>query len=198
MTRLFSKSFGIVGAEKLDIKEATDPWSPYFGRVPIPPLLDAQLDKIWRDVMDKGKKAVLKDLRRRVLQHKLEDWLESFLVMFIWLLNVEFSYRHQCKQLDLHKRAVCTDFPHFRFLARANISNLKGTRIPFFTQPLLGKWEWSADNILAHFQIICNGQVPFHLASVDSKVLDLAQLDLAERSYVTKMAAYIAQERKNN
>lgn len=108
MTRLFSKSFGIAGAEKLDIDESTDPWSPYFGRVPIPPLLDAQLDKLWRDMMDKEKKAVLRELRPKVLHHKLKDWLECFLVMFLLLLNVEFSYRHQTKQLAMHKNAVST------------------------------------------------------------------------------------------
>ena len=111
MTRLFSKSFGICGPETLGIPFAHDPYSPYYGRTPIPPILDAQLDQIWREIMIKLKKQALARLKPKVLQHKPEDWLETFLSVFILLDNIEFSYRHQRAQLQRQQKTVSIHFP---------------------------------------------------------------------------------------
>lgn len=106
MTRLSSKSFGICGSEYLDIELVNDPVSPYYGRRPVPPMLDAQMDRQWMTFMSKKKKTVLTELKKKIFKQKREDWLEIFLSIFILLSNLEFCYRHQCKKLKREKDAV--------------------------------------------------------------------------------------------
>jgi hypothetical protein len=106
MTRLYCKSFGIAGEDLLGIDMVTDEASPYFGRVPIPPILDAQIDEIWRTNMTKRKKKMLSMLKSRILNSKLHEWFETFLTIFIILNNLEWSYRQKCSQLQRHMDAV--------------------------------------------------------------------------------------------
>ncbi len=99
MTRFFSRSFGISGSETLGIEEVKDCRSPYFGRVPIPPMLNSQLDTLWRSMLKAESKSVLKALKQAIMRHTREEWLFNFLTMFILVQNIEFSYQHQCAQL---------------------------------------------------------------------------------------------------
>ena len=107
MTRFISKNFGICGEEDIGIEIVTDPESPYVGRRPIPPILDAQLDLKWMDLMRQKKRVVLTDLQGKIFKHRLEHWLETFLCLFILLSNLEFSYQHQCHKLRRASAVVC-------------------------------------------------------------------------------------------
>jgi hypothetical protein len=106
LTRLCSRSFGITGQERLGIAEVTDVQSPYFGRVPVPPILDAQIDELWRAHMIRSKKALLSKLKASIFARRRDAWLEIFLTIFILLSNIEFCYRQKCGQLRRHVSAV--------------------------------------------------------------------------------------------
>lgn len=99
ISRLVSKSFNIMGSESLGIEAQTDPESPYYGRIPIPPLLDAQIDRIWMDKMVTLKECALSDLNRMIFDKKRqENWYMVFLTTLILLYNIETVYQHQCIQ----------------------------------------------------------------------------------------------------
>jgi hypothetical protein len=106
MTRLCSRSFGLTGQERLGIAEVTDIQSPYYGRVPIPPILDAQIDELWIANMMKSRKALLSKLKAGMFARVRETWLETFLTTFIVLSNLEFCYQQKCRQMRRHIAAV--------------------------------------------------------------------------------------------
>lgn len=107
MTRLLSKSFNLTGKETLSIPEVDDPVSPYFGRRPIPPLLDAQIDQLWMQIMKKIKKNLLSELKRKIMGRRKEDWYQNFLTLLILIANLEFVYAVQNDQLNRYCLKVC-------------------------------------------------------------------------------------------
>lgn len=100
MTRLLSKSFNLTGKETLGIPEVDDPVSPYFGRRPIPPLLDAQIDQLWMQIMTRIRKKLLSELKRKIMGRRKEDWYQNFLTLLILIANLEFVYAVQNDQLN--------------------------------------------------------------------------------------------------
>jgi hypothetical protein len=114
MTRMYCGGFSITGEERLDIRMVTDQASPYFGRVPLPPILAAQIDEIWKANMMKRKKKMLSQLKAKILSCKLHDWLEVFLTIFAILSNLEFSYHQKCSQLRRHTQAVSISFASYQ------------------------------------------------------------------------------------
>jgi hypothetical protein len=100
ITRLASKSFNLTGKETLGIGKVDDPVSPYYGRMPIPPLLDAQIDQIWMEKMGRIKKKMLSELKKKIMGRKHEDWYHIFLTLFVLIANLEFIYQVQNDQLN--------------------------------------------------------------------------------------------------
>ena len=108
ITRLCAKSFNITGTERLGIAAVEDPESPYHGRIPIPPLLDAQLDHLWIAKMKKIKKKVLSELKSKIMSRKREHWYSIFLTTLILVTNLEFLYQNQNRQLERYCQHVKT------------------------------------------------------------------------------------------
>lgn len=108
ITRLLCKSFNLSGTESLEVSDVDDPTSPYYGRKPIPPLLDAQIDEIWMEKLAKIRKKVLGDLKKHVLERTKtrSNWYLIFLTVFLLLLNLEFLYQNQNRQLERYCEAV--------------------------------------------------------------------------------------------
>jgi hypothetical protein len=108
ITRLSCKSFNLTGLESLGISDVDDPTSPYYGRKPIPPFLDAQIDQIWMHMLAKLKKKVLGDLKKHVLEStkKKSNWYFVFLTVFLLLFNLELLYQNQDRQLERYCEKV--------------------------------------------------------------------------------------------
>ncbi|KAN0090060.1 hypothetical protein V8E51_018639 [Hyaloscypha variabilis] len=147
MTRMASRSFGIRGEEDLGIQLETNPHSPYVGRKPVPIMIDREMDLIWRFLMEKKRKLVLAELKRKILGRKRVHWFEIYLTVFTLMTNLEFCYQHQVTKLRRHQAAtrpgeVISSAP---------------------TLSMLDKWQASAENIIAHFAVVSQGQYPFTL-----------------------------------
>lgn len=108
ITRLILKSFNIADTnETLDIGVVHDPDSPDYCRIPIPALVDAQLDRLWMDQMTKIRKRTLRILKEMVTgQKKRENWYMIFLTTLILLHNIEAIYRHQICEKQSYRRTV--------------------------------------------------------------------------------------------
>lgn len=104
---LCSNSFSITGRESLGISTVEDPSSPYYGRIPIPPVLDAQIDQIWMAKMKKLKKKVLAELKMKILGRDRKDWYPTFLTTFTLVSNLETLYENQNRQLVRYCEKVC-------------------------------------------------------------------------------------------
>ena len=112
LSRLASKSFNIYGQETLGIRQELDPECPYYGRIPIPPLLDAQLDHMLMDKMEILKKSVLSELRRMIAGQGRKHWFKIYLIMSILLFNLEFVYQNQCRQIQRYQERVSCTIPN--------------------------------------------------------------------------------------
>ena len=107
MTRLISKSFNIVsGHEALGLGPIADPSSPLHGRIPIPPMLDAQMDSILMDFMKTRQRHGLSKLKTLMMSHSKENWFMIFLTMIVLLPNLEFLYEHQREQKERYGTTV--------------------------------------------------------------------------------------------
>ena len=106
MSRLASKSFNLFGANTLGIPQQQDPDCPYYKRIPIPPLLDAQIDKLWMCKMAELRKKVLTSLRAMIVKRGRQQWLKIFLTIQVLLFNLEFIYQNQDDQTKKYQERV--------------------------------------------------------------------------------------------
>ena len=109
ITRLASKSFNLTSDECLGIDAIADPSSPYYTRRPIPPMLDAQMDEIYRAFMHSMQKQILSSLKKKMLaaSDRRRHWFEIYLCTLILLMNLEYLYEVQNRQLERYCAKVC-------------------------------------------------------------------------------------------
>jgi hypothetical protein len=100
LSQLISKSFNLTGTETFGLSPVTDPESPYDGRIPLPPFLDAQLDDLVMRKLEKIQKKTLVELKDTMLgPNKRKEWLMIFLTTLVLLNNLEFIYQNQVRQM---------------------------------------------------------------------------------------------------
>lgn len=178
ITRLASKSFNITGDETLGIPKVEDPQSPYYNRKPIPPLLDAQIDRIWIAKMSKVKKKVLSELKKRVFatrEKKRENWYPIFLTIFVLTWNLEFLFQNQNRQLERY----CEKNPQQSYPPKV-VSMMEG-------------WKHSAENLRAHFHSMCQGQLPFLEDWDVEETQRAAGIDILAVNYLKQMKLIISE-----
>jgi len=112
MTRLSMRSFNITGSETLGINRVDDPESPYCGRIPIPPLLDAQLDHLWMGKMNGTRKSMFSQLKSMIMDKakRRQNWYMIFLTILILLSNLEMIYQNQYQQRIRYGKTVSLSF----------------------------------------------------------------------------------------
>lgn len=108
MTRLISKSFNVVsGPEAFRLAPIGNPSpTPFHGRIPIPRMLDCQLDSILMEAMKHRQKHGLSKLKAIMMSHSRENWLMIFLTVLVLLSNLEFLYENQIKQKERYGTTV--------------------------------------------------------------------------------------------
>lgn len=103
-----SKSFNITGLQDLGIAKVEDVQSPYYGRKPIPPILDAQMDQIWMRKMNKIKQIALRELKALIMakSKRRKHWYMIFLTILVLLSNLELIYQNQYRQGKRYQTSV--------------------------------------------------------------------------------------------
>lgn len=89
--------------------------SPYHGRIPIPPLLDAQIDQLWMDKMKLQQKAVFSMLKKMMTSRRKQNWFMIFLIIMVLLSNLEFIYQNQKKQINRYGKTVSSAADPYRW-----------------------------------------------------------------------------------
>jgi len=103
--RLSTKSFEIVGEDLLDMPRniINDESNDLHGRIPIPPVLGAQLDSILlHQILAQYRRIVLEDLSKMVHEKKPSTWLTTYLATFILLHNAALITRHDACYAKKH------------------------------------------------------------------------------------------------
>lgn len=94
--RLTTRSSFIVGSETLGMpRDILDETSPNPGKIPLPPVMGAQLDLVLiHHIQSKLRREVLDKLQRMISKNKQSTWMVIYLVMFILLHNTALIIRH--------------------------------------------------------------------------------------------------------
>lgn len=91
----------------LEIPKIDDPESPYHGERPPPEFMDMQIDIMMNLIIDKHRKAVLKDLDSLVFgSDAVQSWYQVFLTVYILLSTIEFAYQWQLRYVRLAEGTV--------------------------------------------------------------------------------------------
>ena len=100
--RFATKSVFIVGEETLDIP-VLDETSPDAGKIPIPPVLGAQLDVILiHQIQAELRRNVLQGLDKMLMKRETHTWMVRYLVIFMLLHNTALITAHDAGYARKH------------------------------------------------------------------------------------------------
>ena len=107
--RLTTRSFEIIGQETLDMpSDILDETSPSWGKIPIPPVMGAQLDSVLiHQIQHSLKHNVLDNLQKMISDNKTHTWFTTYLVTFILLHNAALVIKHDASYARKHGMKVC-------------------------------------------------------------------------------------------
>ena len=180
-------------AESLGIPRIVDPagWR-HYGRRPTPVMLDAQIATIWMGIMGKARKRLLSELKKKILGRKRENWYIIYLTTFIILWNLEYIYEHQKERVDLFSKKV---------ILSCNVFGTSFERLTCFQHPrqsfphlcfaMMDQWRVAAENILAHFHTISQGNIPFSINWDENEAQRIANVDAKAVEYLNKVRAIL-------
>ncbi|KAL2143606.1 hypothetical protein VTI28DRAFT_10191 [Corynascus sepedonium] len=170
IARMIEIPWEMCGLDTLGVSPVTDPTSPHKGRIPIPPIMDTQLDQVViRSVLMPLREKVIQKFESLITPVKREAWWEVYLSSFIILNHIERLARHSV----VH--------------ARTHTMRSKYSSIPFLEAAF-----HTAKCILARFHFICNGSAPLRLDWKSPKVASMAKLDSAQVAFMQRTQALIA------
>jgi hypothetical protein len=102
--RLSTTSAFIVGTDTLDMPaDILDQTNPDRGKIPLPPVMGAQMDMILiQHIQSKLRHELLDNLQKVMLRNKPSSWLVTYLVSFILLHNVALITNHDARYAAKH------------------------------------------------------------------------------------------------
>ncbi|KAJ3544754.1 hypothetical protein NM208_g2887 [Fusarium decemcellulare] len=174
--RIGSHAEHIVGDDKLGAKPIDDPTSPYNRTIPIPPVLEAQLQCIYfTQFLRPLSKKVLRSLMTLLESKQRKYWYTIYLVLFMML--------HSCSLTTRRNRefAITLDLPGY-----ANPESIR-------------QHNAGSRTLLAHFHLSLKGSYPFKLA-LQGDLPDHASLGLSgpeDINFITRSAKLAARSKSS-
>lgn len=101
--RLIEEPWSIQGQETLGMRVDPCSASPFSHRIPVPPIMDFQIDNIviydyLIDMLDRIRKA----MKQRIMPMKKEDWFDIHLATFILLHHADLTMKHDVDFALIH------------------------------------------------------------------------------------------------
>ena len=138
---------------------------PYYGKIPVTPIMDFQIDNITiHQLLIPLRKKLLQELQRKVLNNKPEDFLEIYLTIFILLHNMELTIAHDRW-----------------FAMRYSLQNR------FSNYHLIDAVFQGANILLAHFHHVSKGYAPFSIDWESGETIVLAKSNEDEVRYMKEV-----------
>ncbi|KAK1250806.1 hypothetical protein MKX07_005361 [Trichoderma sp. CBMAI-0711] len=174
--RLSTTSAFIAGKEKLGMAtDILDETSPNPGKIPLPPVLGAQMDMILiQHIQTKLRHELLDNLQKVMLKNKPSSWLVTYLVAFILLHNVALITKHDASYARKH-----------------------GMNRRFAREAKVQEYHLGANIILAHFHYCNKGVAPFSDDCDDQDLRTLAHLDEDKIQFVRATRAYVQRHKRD-
>lgn len=101
----------LVGDESLGMTAVDDHASPIHGLIPIPPILDNQIDRVTIIWMETLIQKVLKLLGSKISAKKSGNWFELFLAIMVLLVTAECTAKEQ--ETFISEFATAVSLPTF-------------------------------------------------------------------------------------
>ncbi|KAL7937817.1 hypothetical protein V8C35DRAFT_320526 [Trichoderma chlorosporum] len=173
--RLSTTSAFIAGTEKLGMAaDILDQTSPNPGKIPLPPVLGAQMDLILiQHIQTKLRHELLDNLQKVMLKNKPSSWLVTYLVTFILLHNVALITKHDAGYAHKH-----------------------GMKRRYAREEKVQEYHMGANIILAHFHYCNKGIMPFSEECEDQDLRTLAHLDEDKIRFVRATRAHIQRHKQ--
>jgi hypothetical protein len=154
--RLGTRSDVIVGPETLDMPhDIMDQTSPLHGKIPLPPVMGAQLELVLsRHLIPRLRKTLLLQLQKISQANQARNWIVIYLVFFILLDNTSLLFLHDKKYVEKH-----------------------GIKRKFAREETVQEYYLGANIILAYFHYCNKGTYPFSQTCKDDELKTLADLD---------------------
>ncbi|KAH6632114.1 hypothetical protein F5144DRAFT_490873 [Chaetomium tenue] len=169
ISRMIEIPWEMCGPDTLGVSPVTDATSPHKGRIPIPPIMDTQLDQIViKNILTPLRKRLIDKFESLITPAKRESWWEIYLSAFILTNHIERLAKHSVDHAKTHTMP-------------GKYSNTKFLEGAFHT----------AKSILARFHFACNGSVPLKMDWTSPSLAAMAKLDQSQVELMQKTQAMI-------
>ncbi|KAK1783101.1 hypothetical protein QBC45DRAFT_154220 [Copromyces sp. CBS 386.78] len=163
--RMIEDPWELLEDNELGVSRVDLPGTKFHGKIPIPPMMDTQLDQvIIQFVLNHLRGKVIGLFERNISPAKPETWFETFLASFILLMHIERLAAHSARHAETH--TMPTKYSNTKFLEQA-----------FNTAKI----------ILSRFHYACNGSVPLGLDWKASHVSSMAKLGPKEVEFMQRI-----------
>ncbi|KAH7386224.1 hypothetical protein BKA64DRAFT_136619 [Cadophora sp. MPI-SDFR-AT-0126] len=156
--RLIERPWRLCGTDTLGLSPNEDIDSPWYGTVPVTPIMDTQLDHLVIDcLLIPLRQRILAQLFDKILKKKKEDWFEIYLAMFVVMYNMERNFAYV-----------------LFFTSYYGVMGKFGSR---GTSSLSESFIHACKTMLAYFHYVYNG------AAILSSPLEKSSLTMPEEQY---------------
>ncbi|KAL0471666.1 hypothetical protein QR685DRAFT_471472 [Neurospora intermedia] len=163
--RMIEDPWELLENNKLGVSRVNLPGTKFHGKIPIPPMMDTQLDQvIIQFVLNNLRGKLIGLFERNISPAKPETWFETFLASFIMLTHIERLAAHSVRHAETH--TMPTKYSNTKFLEQA-----------FHTAKI----------VLSRFHYACNGSIPLGLDWKDSQVSSMAKLGPKEVEFMQRI-----------
>ncbi|KAK3390097.1 hypothetical protein B0H63DRAFT_391292 [Podospora didyma] len=175
VSRMIEIPWEMCGNDTLGVEQIQDPANPHHGKIPIPPIMDTQLDQIViQAVLVPMRDELVEKFDKITAPPKPGAWFETYLTAFILLNHIERLAKHSVFHARLH--TMRTKYSNKEFLEGA-----------FHTAKI----------ILSRFHFVCNGSAPLKLDWKLPTTISMAKLEPEQVAFMERTQEII-RERENN
>ncbi|KAK4222965.1 hypothetical protein QBC38DRAFT_374093, partial [Podospora fimiseda] len=172
ISRMIEIPWEMCGQDTLGVKRINNPENPnWHNKIPIPPIMDTQLDQIViQHILKPLRQRVIDKFQELVTPAKPEAWFEIYLAAFVILNHIERLAKHSVSHARTH--SMPTKYSNAKFLEAA-----------FHT----------AKVVLSRFHFVCNGSVPLKCDWTSPKTIEMAKLEGQEVEFMKNTQVMILQ-----
>jgi hypothetical protein len=111
ISRIIEIPWEMCGTDTLGVSLINDANSPHHGKIPIPPIMDTQLDQIViQHILNPLRERVVQKFEQLITPAKPEVWFEVYLSAFILLNHIERLAKHSASHAKRHTMPVSIIF----------------------------------------------------------------------------------------
>lgn len=180
--RMTTKSTLIVGDERLGMDaNIMDETSPIKGKIPLPPVMGAQIELILiGQLQTKWRREMLDQLQQMTQQNNHSTWLTIYLTTFILLHNVSLLHQHD------HAYAL-----------KHGMKDSSGKQARFARTDMVREYQQGANILLAYWHYCNKGIYPFSGECSEAELSSLAKLDADKIRFVHQTRGFVQKTKEH-